>query len=645
MKKVLLFCLFTTALLFAQSPDFDHLLSSIEQSNFTSIMGLNLKEYRFNKEKITTVLNAPQFYCRLMSKHGMVIFKNIEISDSLLLNRSNCRMQKLIFFNCLFNKNVTLENTDISTHIAFIGSRFKDDIHLKRISCENLTFLTNTFDMAFHFTEAFGEDQIAQMLIILNSIKTLSLESFNTHGNTILTGRLIFNNISLFSNRIDNVRFSGISCKKLMLFSGNILHRVEFNDIKLDYLLALKLNVIDSCQIINCLDKEKGLITVGNNSIKHISIRNNTLRYTSITKNLLHNADFKNLKIFLSFQFMNNLFRNDGEINFNNSDFASFSFSTDNDSILIAVADTLPEKKNNAKLKLFGTIPEFPIKDATGKLRYVSLNQKWVSPAQGENRFAFNLKNMIIDEKNWHIHFDHIRKTGNYYRINPRDSVLSSRHEVYTAIYNAYRRQGKWKQADDCYYEWKQFERKNYWALSDESFLYKLPKVLFHYLNWISCGYGIKPLRVFPFAVLVVFVFALFYFVTPEPISNLEHHLISTDQIKKALNKLTGEELKNRFTDYDFNFEKHKQDLIDEIVSSMDREELSKRLSIEASSRFNLNYLWNCFYFSFSTFTTVGLGDWYPSGNLNRAIVMLEGALGWLSLGLFITTYANVLLR
>ncbi|HHJ51908.1 MAG TPA: two pore domain potassium channel family protein [Caldithrix abyssi] len=58
-----------------------------------------------------------------------------------------------------------------------------------------------------------------------------------------------------------------------------------------------------------------------------------------------------------------------------------------------------------------------------------------------------------------------------------------------------------------------------------------------------------------------------------------------------------------------------------------------------------MNYLWNCFYFSFSTFTTVGLGDWYPTGNLNRAIVMIEGALGWLSLGLFITTYANVLLR
>ncbi len=131
----------------------------------------------------------------------------------------------------------------------------------------------------------------------------------------------------------------------------------------------------------------------------------------------------------------------------------------------------------------------------------------------------------------------------------------------------------------------------------------------------------------------------------PQPISNLEEYLLIENKVKKKLRLLPAEELNELFADEDFDFDKHKQDLIEDIVSSIETEEIMNKLEPEGQSRFNWNFFWSCFYFSFSTFTTIGIGDWYPSGKMNKATVMIEGALGWLCLGLFITTYAYVLLR
>jgi uncharacterized protein YjbI with pentapeptide repeats len=53
---------------------------------------------------------------------------------------------------------------------------------------------------------------------------------------------------------------------------------------------------------------------------------------------------------------------------------------------------------------------------------------------------------------------------------------------------------------------------------------------------------------------------------------------------------------------------------------------------------------WDAFYFSVTTFTTVGYGDWYPEDRY-RKFVMIEGVLGWLLLALFLVTLANVMIR
>ncbi|MCD4817436.1 MAG: potassium channel family protein [Candidatus Cloacimonetes bacterium] len=38
---------------------------------------------------------------------------------------------------------------------------------------------------------------------------------------------------------------------------------------------------------------------------------------------------------------------------------------------------------------------------------------------------------------------------------------------------------------------------------------------------------------------------------------------------------------------------------------------------------------WSYFYFSFTIFTTISLGDWYPKNNKGRFMIMVEGSFGW----------------
>ena len=54
--------------------------------------------------------------------------------------------------------------------------------------------------------------------------------------------------------------------------------------------------------------------------------------------------------------------------------------------------------------------------------------------------------------------------------------------------------------------------------------------------------------------------------------------------------------------------------------------------------------LYNCFYLSVTTFTTVGYGDLQPRGGF-KAAAMIEGFLGWMTMALFLVTLGNVWLR
>lgn len=356
---------------------------------------------------------------------------------------------------------------------------------------------------------------------------------------------------------------------------------------------------------------------------------------------LFHKCNIKSAKIFAGSYKLPGIKPIENTLKFIDSEFEDLQIIGDFTSLMFDNTKVINFYSSNVKsiekkLEFINSSFESPLNFPHIKLSPSATFQMINTSYQGYMKFPWRqLKDKIVIE----VEKDRLKTYGNLYNL------LKSNYNAFSLI----------KDADDCYFYWKQFERRNFW-----NFYWREPDthwydpfdvgkaiglMIFNHVNYFSCGYGVKPLWIFPFTLFIVGLFALIYFFMPTRISNLEEHLIARDKVASKLRKLELKQIKEIFKDDEFNFKKKKQDLIEDIISSIGTDELMQRLDLMPKSRYNLDFFWYCFYFSFSTFTTIGIGDWYPSGKLNKALVMIEGALGWLCLGLFITTYANILLR
>jgi hypothetical protein len=178
----------------------------------------------------------------------------------------------------------------------------------------------------------------------------------------------------------------------------------------------------------------------------------------------------------------------------------------------------------------------------------------------------------------------------------------------------------------------------------------------------LTCGYGVRPLRPLMVGGLLIGVFTLIYFSRK---SSLEYKIINEAFVK----------LPNKTPELDFSghiknrirYGANKKLLIFEgIMSVQEKDELIKLTGEDKSYRRAIEVLFkrsqgkrreirffempwhrrlgNCFYFSVSSFATVGFGGISPRGFFKVA-AMGESVLGWFTLALFLATLANVLLR
>lgn len=58
-----------------------------------------------------------------------------------------------------------------------------------------------------------------------------------------------------------------------------------------------------------------------------------------------------------------------------------------------------------------------------------------------------------------------------------------------------------------------------------------------------------------------------------------------------------------------------------------------------------LHGLFHAVYFSFVTFTTLGLGDIHPSNNLGMALICCEAIIGAFLIALFVVVFARKMMR
>jgi len=169
------------------------------------------------------------------------------------------------------------------------------------------------------------------------------------------------------------------------------------------------------------------------------------------------------------------------------------------------------------------------------------------------------------------------------------DAPLPEKHRQYDILKAVFQRQGDYVSADGCFYEWKQIERRHSpLGWQPQNWVTKA----FHYMNWLSCGYGVMPMRTLLFASFSIILFALAYLVV---------------------------------------------DLTAGLMFESQQPALSYSLRLSATFLKNLE-------FSFLAFMNFTAADVTVSP-LAHALFVGERLLGWFTLLLFVTTYTRIMLR
>jgi hypothetical protein len=145
----------------------------------------------------------------------------------------------------------------------------------------------------------------------------------------------------------------------------------------------------------------------------------------------------------------------------------------------------------------------------------------------------------------------------------------------------------------------------------------------------LTCGYGVRPFYALRAGLVLIIFFTMFYFIGcllfPHKRYLVYQQKKEDDNYEKLANILVSQE----------NVSKNKIDELQKLLQNP-QGDLSKE---------PIHYkLYNCFYFSVTTFTTVGYGDLHPQGGFKVA-AMIEGFLGWMTMALFLVTLGNVWLR
>lgn len=159
-----------------------------------------------------------------------------------------------------------------------------------------------------------------------------------------------------------------------------------------------------------------------------------------------------------------------------------------------------------------------------------------------------------------------------------------------------YNNEARYTDANNIYYQYRDTVRnlKSWGSLSK----------YFDIICWISCGYGLKPQITLISGGVLVLLFACIYKTGPTIYKN-----------------------KNKTIPFRFKFQGP----------------LIYR-KLDAAEEYSKVTYWDALLFSIREFTTLGSADWYPKDNF-RTLVTLEGLLGYVMLGVFMSTLATIMIR
>jgi len=162
---------------------------------------------------------------------------------------------------------------------------------------------------------------------------------------------------------------------------------------------------------------------------------------------------------------------------------------------------------------------------------------------------------------------------------------LSILRDAYLELRNAYSDAGMYDVAGEFFYEEKVIERR---------IAASICRKVFYRLLEITCGYGEKPEKAVGVSLMLVLGFALIFLFTG--ITGINNESIVTAWMDKQYNLIPL-------------------------------------------------YAWHSVYFSCITFTTLGYGDFHPTGGLSQFFAIIEAFFGVFMIAIFIFTFGRKMMR
>jgi len=220
---------------------------------------------------------------------------------------------------------------------------------------------------------------------------------------------------------------------------------------------------------------------------------------------------------------------------------------------------------------------------------------------------------------------------------------------TYIKLIKNFREMEQFEDADDAYYQYRRLSQANKnWSFS------KLGDVFM----WLSCGYGVRPWRAPAWGVIIIFIFGLIYMpgtLNFWPFTFFDW--LRESGIRRLKESDKGDEQDASCCEvlYSSIALLTMIGLILLFCNLGVKPHYTAILAVAMLLIYALIYRGNninkrdasfcdAFYFSVTTFTTLGYGDWYPKDRY-RMFVMIEGLVGWIILALFLVTLANVMIR
>ena len=208
---------------------------------------------------------------------------------------------------------------------------------------------------------------------------------------------------------------------------------------------------------------------------------------------------------------------------------------------------------------------------------------------------------------------------------------------TYYLLYENFRKEGARFNANDCFFEIKELERKRE-RLTASPITWG--KKLWLYFQYLTSGYLVKPLYPLRFSFIVIVIISIFLYVTPG-------HIIREKECSQLLISIAHnhkkKDLQQKLSIDDMMATGTKAEVVDRYLRHGEVHQLVELIKAKIGIKSRLK---NCLLLSGASFfnNNAFIRGFYITGICKKIVIFMAPIIGWLTLALFISTLINAIL-